>query len=244
MRILLIRHGDPDYENDALTPKGQLEARLLADKLKNERIDHVYVSTMGRAKATAAPTLEAKGMTATYYDWMREFSDYQIERPDLDHPFHICWDWLPQDWTKHEEFYRYDEWYKQPVMAAADMKSLEARVHKGLDDMLANHGYVRDGHFYRVKEANDDTIAMFCHLGLGCIVLSHLLGISPMPLWHGFAAPPTSVTTIFTEERREGIASFRVRSFGDTTHLYVGGEEPSFSGRFCEMYSNVEERHD
>ena len=32
MRILFIRHGDPDYENDTLTEKGHREAALLAEK--------------------------------------------------------------------------------------------------------------------------------------------------------------------------------------------------------------------
>ena len=31
MRILLIRHGDPDYEHDTLTEKGRREAALLAE---------------------------------------------------------------------------------------------------------------------------------------------------------------------------------------------------------------------
>lgn len=34
MRILIIRHGDPDYEKDSLTQKGWHEAELLADKWK------------------------------------------------------------------------------------------------------------------------------------------------------------------------------------------------------------------
>lgn len=34
MRILIIRHGDPDYEKDSLTQKGWHEAELLADKME------------------------------------------------------------------------------------------------------------------------------------------------------------------------------------------------------------------
>jgi probable phosphoglycerate mutase len=47
-----------------------------------------------------------------------------------------------------------------------------------------------------------------------------------------------------TEERREGIAQFRMLSFGDVSHLYAGGVEPSFSGRFRECYTNDYERKD
>ena len=32
MRLLLIRHGDPDYEHDCLTARGRQEAAALADE--------------------------------------------------------------------------------------------------------------------------------------------------------------------------------------------------------------------
>ena len=41
MRILLIRHGDPEYVNDSLTEKGRKEAHMLASRLVNERIEYV-----------------------------------------------------------------------------------------------------------------------------------------------------------------------------------------------------------
>jgi len=65
-----------------------------------------------------------------------------------------------------------------------------------------------------------------------------------MILWHGFCAAPSSVTTIYSEERRKGIASWRVSSFGDISHLYAASEEPSFAARFCECFENENERHD
>ena len=33
MKILIIRHGDPDYEHDSLTETGWTEASLLAERL-------------------------------------------------------------------------------------------------------------------------------------------------------------------------------------------------------------------
>ena len=112
------------------------------------------------------------------------------------------------------------------------------------DKLLAKHGYERHGKIYRAVNANNDTIVLFCHFGLECVLLSHLLGISPMVLWHGFCAAPTSVTTLYTEERRRGIAAFRMASFGDISHLYAANEEPAFAARFCECYDNPNERHD
>ena len=145
---------------------------------------------------------------------------------------------------RYEEFFRYDEWFDQPVMAEVGMKEYATEITDALDKMLEAHGYKRDGHLYRAIRPNDDTLALFCHFGVGCILIGHMIGISPMPLWHGLAAAPTSVTTIYTEERREGIASFRVTCYGDTTHLHDAGEPISFSARFCEQYTNMDERHD
>ena len=129
-------------------------------------------------------------------------------------------------------------------MAEAGMESGLAEVENCLDELLANHRYVREGNCYHAVRPNEDTIALFCHFGVECVMLGHLLGISPMVLWHGFIAAPTSVTTVCTEERREGIASFRVSAFGDISHLYAKNEPPAFAGRFCEMFSNTEQRHD
>ena len=39
MRLILIRHGDPDYEHDTLTSKGRREAALLAERTKTWKAD-------------------------------------------------------------------------------------------------------------------------------------------------------------------------------------------------------------
>ena len=117
-------------------------------------------------------------------------------------------------------------------------------VVENLDALLERHGYRREGRFYRVLQGNNDTIVFFCHFGVECVLLSHLLHVSPMVLWHGFCAAPTSVTTVVTEERRKGIASFRVSAFGDVSHLYLHGEPPAFSARFRERFENEDERLD
>lgn len=238
MKILIIRHADPDYSVDSLTEQGRVEAELLSQQLIKRDIKAFYVSPLGRARDTANYTLEKLGREATVCDWLREFPP-RIDKPNA--PQSICWDWLPEDWTGDARFYSKDEWYKPDAMNGVYEEYL--RVANGLDSVLEKHGYRRDGNFYRADNANEDTIAFFCHFGLECVLLSHLLGISPMPLWHGFCAAPSSVTTLVTEERKKGIAYFRTGVFGDVSHLYIGGEEPSFSARFCETYDNFEQRH-
>jgi len=84
MRILIVRHGDPDYSIDGLTEKGKIEAELLKNRLVKENIKAVYCSIYGRAKATIEPTLKAKNITASYCDWLREFDYARVSLPYLD----------------------------------------------------------------------------------------------------------------------------------------------------------------
>ncbi len=236
MRLLLVRHGDPDYEIDGLTEAGKREAELLVPRLAPLPVKDYYVSPLGRARATAEPTLAAAGRTAKVCDWLREFAP-RIIRPDSDRPY-CCWDWLPADWTADPRFLDADHWFDNERMQAGGVRQEYEWVTGELDKLLAEHGYVRDGRIYRVERPNEDTLVFFCHFGVSCVLLSHLLNVSPMVLWHGFCAAPGSVTTVTTEERRAGVASFRVNAFGDISHLYAAGVGPSFAARFCEVHGN------
>ena len=241
MRLLIVRHGDPDYSIDSLTPKGWKEAEYLSQRLVKEKIDHFYVSPLGRARDTAAPTLDKLGRTAEVCDWLREFPAV-IQRPD--HPDKVAWDWLPADWAGQDIFYDARRWYEHPIMAEGRVGEQYLAVTGQFDELLARHGYRRTGPLYAAERPNDETICFFCHFGLEVVLLSRLLNVSPMPLWHGTCAAPSSVSTLYTEERRPGIASFRMASFGDISHLYAQGEPPAFAARFCELYTNTHERHD
>lgn len=243
MRILIIRHGDPDYENDTLTEKGHREAKLLAEKLVKEKIDYFYSSPLGRAKDTCMYVAKAHGKEneVVIKDWLQEFG-CPITLPSGRFRY-IPWDMLPTEWIDNPKMYDYKDWYKQDFYEKGGMEAAYKKVTDGLDELIAEHGYARDGEMYKTECGHTKTIAFFCHFGLEMVLLSRLCNISPVPLWHNFTALPTSVTTLYTEERREGQAIFRCCGFGDVGHLYAGGEEPSFAARFCEIYHS-EDRHD
>ncbi|MBQ8203608.1 MAG: histidine phosphatase family protein [Clostridia bacterium] len=241
MKILIVRHGDPDYEKDSLTEKGFREAELLSEKLKKLDIKAVYCSPLGRAKATMEPTLKKMGLEATICEWLKEFPAYVIDNETGNK--RTPWDLVPSFWTKDARFYDRFDWLNTDLMQSGNVKEKYEYVTKSLDELLAKHGYAHVGNFYRVENENDDTIVFFCHFGVECVLLSHILGISPVALWHGFVALPSSVTTLITEEREQGIAYFRCNGFGDISHMYAGDEPPAFAARFCETYSNMEERH-
>src|SRR5258705_9626065 len=82
-RVLVVRHGESAAEvpgkpfelrdghgDPALHPVGERQAELLADRLQNEQIDAIYVTTLKRTHQTAAPLAARIGIT-------------MVEEPDL-----------------------------------------------------------------------------------------------------------------------------------------------------------------
>ena len=128
MRLLIIRHAEPDYAVDSLTKKGFREAACLAERLSKVKIDAFYVSPLGRAKDTAALTLEKLGREATECEWLREFAP-RILRPDREYES-VSWDWLPQDWTIEDRFYDRTMWGEVDAMRAGKVREEYQRDRK------------------------------------------------------------------------------------------------------------------
>ena len=72
MRIVFVRHGEPDYRNDCLTETGRKQAALCAERLREEGISEIYSSPLGRAAETAAYASESLGLPVHTLDFMRE----------------------------------------------------------------------------------------------------------------------------------------------------------------------------
>ena len=243
MKLLFIRHADPDYDRDSLTPQGFKEAKALAQRLGSMNIKKCFVSPLGRAQATASFTVQKGGFASQTLPWLEEFVHPMAIRPAVMDDIQIPWDWLPSDWMERDGFFDKDRWRDEIEMKSGDEGLYYDKVASSLDTLLEGLGYRREGRLYRTDLGNEDTYAFFCHLGVECVMLSHILNISPMILWHGTCALPSSVTTLVTQEREKGIVDFRMLSFGDLTHLALAGLEPSFAARFCETYENKDQRH-
>lgn len=259
MRIIFVRHGDPDYVNDSLTEKGWREAKLLADRISKWDVTDFYCSPLGRAQDTASCTLKKMNRTATTLDFTREFS-YFVNDP-ITGRHKVPWDFVPSFWCNDSLMYEKENWVHSDVMKQnPDIAPKYKEACEGLDKLLAGYGYIRENNFYRMPDKeeifvkhtiapgetndisdfrtqdNEPTIVIFCHLGAICIMLSHLLNI-PFPLLvHGFFLPTTSLTVVATEERWSNEAYFRVQAMGDVHHLLVGGEPVSSAGFFTDSF--------
>jgi probable phosphoglycerate mutase len=80
MRLYIIRHADPDYANDSLTPAGHQEAAALAGRLAAQGLDRIYTSPLGRAVRTARYTADALRLEPVVEEWTSELSGWLVEQ--------------------------------------------------------------------------------------------------------------------------------------------------------------------
>ena len=259
MRLLFIRHGDPDYANDSLTERGKKEAELLSEYLESVPIDHIFFSPYGRAHKTAEYTLRKKGMEGVCLDWLREF-DSVIDlnaHPELKEAYaqselyldengqymaRIPWDMLPGYLKDHEELLDTDRWQNSDILSKSSLLDVYNNKASNMDALLEQYGYQRNGAVYDVTASSHLTLAFFTHYGTTCALLSHLLHIPLYSLWAYACSAPSSITEVVTEERETGTAVFRMLKFGAVPHLEISHMEPSFAARFAECYED-KERH-
>lgn len=95
-RVLLIRHGDTDMVGRQLAgrtpdvhlnPRGQIQARELAKRLHDIPLDAIYTSPLERARETALPLAQERGLESVALTQLQEL-DYGMWQgsnlPDLE----------------------------------------------------------------------------------------------------------------------------------------------------------------
>lgn len=212
MLLYIIRHGDPDYEHNTITPYGHEEAKALARWFDTHQIhfDAIYTSPLGRAKDTASYTCQSQGITPLVLEWTEESMDYM-------QPFTpasaISYRFTSQGIEDYVDFSTEDR-----------MRSINSLVERS-DAFLADLGYQRNGSHYNVNNHNDKRIAVFCHGGMGTAWTAHLLGL---PATLGFPSMFMTTTSINVFEFRpygdnQSYTRPRMLRFGDISHLHDVG---------------------
>lgn len=220
VRLFIIRHADPDYANNTITPAGHLEAKALSRRLEKMGLDRIYCSPLGRAVDTMRYTADAVGIEPIIAPWTAELAWANTESqfgPGA------AWDVHGHILRGLQPEWRRDDWHQAAPFAHPDFRAGVDDVHKNSDAFLSELGYHREGEVYEVRKGNREKVAIFCHAAFGMTWISHLLNI-PVPLvWMGFFLPPSSVTTILLDERIPEIAVPRCLGLGDISHLYAEG---------------------
>ena len=205
MILYIVRHGDPDYEHNTITPLGHREADALGAWFDNIPLTKIYSSPLGRAKDTAAYTCERKGISPIILPWTEESMDYM--RP-FAHDAACTY-----RFSTAEGIADFVDFHNEDRSAA--LKQLA----DSSDNWLAELGYKREGAHYRITEHNDDRIALFCHGGFGTALTAHLLGMPPALGFLSMFMTTSSVNTFVFNYHESGYTRPRMLRFGEISHL-------------------------
>jgi len=229
MLLYIIRHGDPIYDPDSLTPKGHLQAKALSKRFAVSGLDKIYSSPMIRAQQTAQPTSDMLGLPIEILEWTHELKaakDFFVEKRKSDGKRGWISDVNPAYFKNDESIKYFDNWYDAPFFKdhpEKDFKIGFERIQKASDEFLAGLGYERNGVVYNIKNPNDKKIAVFCHAGFGSIWISHLLGLPPHLTWGNIHMPCASVTTFEFVNYENGLTLPACKQMADLSHLYIEG---------------------
>ena len=227
MRILIIRHGDPDYEHDSLTDLGRRQAENLSRILRELPIRRICSSPYGRARETASYTAEALSLEVEILPFLREFTDVTIPtrlRSDL-----AVWNIPPR------ELYAYGrqaDWQRRPPFSETLLQQRLQEMEEGTDELFRSYGMTRQTEGYALERdlSAEGDIAVFCHQGAGLTWMAQLLQLSLTDVWRTCYVSPTSVTTLLLEQSEPQFGSFRLLGMGDVSHLVSSGTENDQTG--------------
>ena len=178
MELILVRHGLPVRIDDAsgpadpeLSDEGRAQAARLADWLRRDAIDAVYVSPMRRAIQTAEPLADAVGVDPVVDDELAEF--------DREAHFYV-----PIEELKAAGDERYMKIMRGEMDGEVDPQTFREVVAVAVERIIEAHP--------------GNTVAIVCHGGVINAWASHVLGL-PDPLF--FEPFYTSVNRFLASSR-------------------------------------------
>ena len=218
LRLVFVRHGEPDYSNDSLTENGLVQAGMTADRLMDEGITSIFSSPMGRAVKTASFTAEKLGLEIEKLDFMHEIDWGSKDGGDIEyngHPWSLSFKLLAENPTYLSGSY----WKEHPYFKNNKCLDYYVMISKEFDKFLERFGLYRNGKFYEAREECNDTIALFAHGGSGGVMFSHLLNLSFPYVLTALPYGVCSVSIIEFEPKFDNIVVPRLELFNDMGHL-------------------------
>jgi len=192
IELVLMRHAEPDWEtarargaDPGLTALGRGQAAVLAEHLRGAPLAALYCSPLKRARETAAAIATAQQVGATVVPDLAEIgvplltnaSQTEVDAYFLaaaKRPFREHWEGFP---------------------GGEPFREFHARVTGAIGAVLAHYGVhaqVVDGFAAWAAPARTQTlrIGVVAHGGTNSVILTHLLGIAPVPWeWIRFETP-------------------------------------------------------
>ncbi len=228
MLLYYIRHGDPIYDPDSLTPLGLRQAEAVGKRLARAGIDRVFASTSNRAILTAKPLCEMAKKEMTLLDFCNEnYTWMEFTYVSKDGARRWIFDDGDMELRRllaSESMERLgNEWYRHPDLPQGRFKEGLERVNRETDAFLETLGYRHDRaqRAYESIAPNEEKIALFAHQGFGLAFLSSVLDI-PYPTFSTHAnMTHTGVSVI--EFGTGKFAVPRLLTLSSEAHLFAEG---------------------
>ncbi|MBR0464035.1 MAG: histidine phosphatase family protein [Clostridia bacterium] len=224
MILFYLRHGDPIYDPDSLTPLGKRQAEALGRRLSIMGVDEIYASSSNRAKMTAQPTCELLRKEMQILDWANEKYAWEELTVPLDEQrktwvFHHP-DYLPI-LSSPEVRALGRRWYEHPAFDAERMGADIRRVQRETDNWLSGFGYQHDleKNMYWSSGEQSKRVALFAHQGFSTVFLSSVLDIPYCDYCTRFDMQHSGMTVIHFPEK-EGWVIPKVLQLSNDSHLY------------------------
>ena len=227
MILYYVRHGDPIYRPNQLTPLGQRQAEAVGRRLATHGIDKIYSSPSNRALQTAQPLCELTKQEAVVLDWADEdLAHKDLAMPEASGRRNWCF--------RHEKYSpllaRSDvrilgrDWYTHPVFADTPFGDGIQRIQREVDALVAQLGYRHDleNNCYYAEPGNEERVALFAHEGAGAAILSCMLDI-PYPIFSTHFDMTHSSFTVIDFSEKNGIVIPKILSYSNDSHLYHAG---------------------
>ncbi len=227
MLLYYIRHGDPIYDPDSLTPLGQEQAKALSKRLLLHGVDKVYSSPSNRAMQTAQPISELLKKEIHLCPWADEAlaaRDFMVPNEKQGHT------WCFYDPTVTAQFNSSavraldKKWYEYPDFTQYRFAEGVKRVDEAVDAFFLELGYRhdRENNRYEIVTPNHDRVALFAHQGFGMCFFSSMLDIPYPQFCTHFDFGHSSMSVIhFTEHG--GFVYPKVLQVSNDSHLWREG---------------------
>ena len=227
MILYFLRHGDPIYDPDSLTPLGQRQAEALGRRLAQLGVDEIYASSSSRAQLTARPACEMLRRDMTILDWTNEkYAWAQLALPCGERG--MRWVFQHPDYlaalASEEVRALGRRWYDHPAFAGTRLKEGLERVQREADAWLAGFGYRHDleKNMYYSAGGNAKRVALFAHQGFSTAFFSCVLDI-PYPEYAIHFDIQHSGMSVIRFPEEEGWVVPKALQISNDAHLYRAG---------------------
>ena len=228
MIFYYVRHGDPIYDPDSLTPLGARQAEALSKRLALYGVDKIYTSTSNRAILTSKPTCELLNMQPEQLDFANEgytWNDMTIDKEDGSGKTWIFHHQKTVDLFNTKEIRDLgDRWYDHPEFKKYNYEKGINRIYDEADAFFKTLGYehIRYTGKYKINKSNDQRIALFAHQGFGLAFLSCILDI-PYPMYCTHFDMCHSGLTVIDFQENNGYCIPKILTLSSDSHLYREG---------------------